>query len=189
MTLQFGHPPGDFINALQKWLKALYPQSELLDKSHRLESAPYQANAGGSPFVGGGRLAHHASEVLTIPLEEVLQRREIRSQQLDNPAFAAEIGHRDLDSPVEAKLAGVNPLQEVDRRVQDEIGRHHAVAKTQPRFFDTLRRGDFLFPAQERNLSHLHQIDTNGIVDLRRPVTRERVADILVFRILYRILV
>ena len=91
---------------------------------------------------------------------------QVGSQQPQQPPLLADVDHRDLDGPVQARAAVANAPQQIDRRLQHVIGGQHVVAKSLAAALDVPGQSHLLVAVEHGNLAHLHQVDADRIVDL-----------------------
>ena len=96
------------------------------------------------------------------------QRGQVVGHPAQNLVFFQVFGDRHLDGAVERELAVVDFLENIDDQGQREVAFEHLAAEPLAGDLDPFRQVDFLFPGQERNLTHLGQIHADRVVDAPR---------------------
>ena len=85
-------------------------------------------------------------------------------KRIDQLLPLALLGERDLQRVVEPALAVADGPQRDDCRLENVIRGQHRVPEAPAGPFDPPGKPQFLLPAEQRYLAHLHQVDADGIV-------------------------
>ncbi len=131
-------------------LAAIYAQGGVLSGRgifsvsliHDIESAQRGKESGGNPLASWIRLL-----ALLVPSVVLL-------------AACSTAG------AVEPQATVADFLQQAERPLKQVVARQHAVTKERARPFDRSGSGDLFTPREQWNLAHLHQIDSDRIVDV-----------------------
>ncbi len=160
---QAAHPLGDLLQGREPGLNPLHPHADLLDQPGRPPPPSGQPFAGGGPLDRDPRaLAHGQGEVLHVLLQKMMQRAEIRLQEAEHMPLLRGIVARHLDDMVETDPAGKNLLEGGPRHVQHVVRGEDTPPQAISRLLDLPSDRQLRLPAQQRDVTHLHEIGANG---------------------------
>src|SRR6185436_9806345 len=116
------------------------------DQAHRTATSAPQAAPRTTAFGGLGTAACGAAEIVTIALQQIVERPQVVRQTAENLFLLQLVGHGDLHRAVEGQLARMDAAQNLDRVLHDVIAFEQAAAEAPARELDFLCQGNFLLP-------------------------------------------
>ena len=95
----------------------------------------------------------------------MLQCLQVGHQSLQDSFLFGLVGNRDFDRAIQPQFFVEDFLQRVVGTSQHEVGGQHGRAELKTGLVDRDCRRDFLFPGEQGNSAHLHQVHADRIVD------------------------